>query len=216
MRCEPSEETPIDTDNLLIGSWSQPEYDANTIAFKRVNQLPEDNYGLTFKTKGAFTERTSGWCGTPPLVFSDYSGNYTLSDAVISITQDHYPNNYAWRILSLTEEELVLTKELTEQEQDHRDLMEKFDEALSLIEGIPCENEKDWTFTAYGAKACGGPKGFIGYPTTIDTDEFLTKISIYTEAEGAYNTKWGVFSTCDVPQQPIGVECVDGYPNLKF
>lgn len=216
MRCEPTEEIPVDPENLLMGNWSEPEYEANTITLQRVNALPRDMYGLTFKAKGVIEERSSGWFSTPPLVFSDYSGNYTLNDDIISITQDHYPNNYTWRILNLTEEQLVLSRQLSEQEQDHRNVMDKFEAALSLVEDIPCENETDWTFTAFGAKACGGPQGFMAYPTTINTNEFLNKILVYTEAESAYNSKWGVFSTCDVPQQPIGVTCVDGLPVLNY
>lgn len=216
MRCEPNEEGLMDSDNLLIGHWAEPEYNEQTVIFSRVNKLPSEGYGISIKAKNDFVERSSGWCGTPPLVFSDYEGKWELTEDIISVTQDHFPNNYAWRILSLNENELVLTKELTEQEKDHRALMDLFDHALELVKDLPCENSGNWTFVPYGSKACGGPQWFVAYPTTIDTEDFLKRIEIYTKAEQDYNTKWSVFSTCDVVSPPKGVVCENGYPVLKF
>jgi len=216
MRCEPNEEGLIDSDNLLIGHWAEPEYNEQTVTFSRVNKLPSEGYGISIKAKNDFVERSSGWCGTPPLVFSDYEGKWELTEDIISVTQDHFPNNYAWRILSLNENELVLTKELTEQEKDHRALMGLFDNALELVKDLPCENSENWIFEPYGSKACGGPQWFVAYPTTIDTEEFLKRIEIYTKAERDYNTKWSVFSTCDIVSPPKDVVCENGYPVLKF
>ncbi|GEM_PF-1036723 len=216
MRCEPTDETPVDLDNLLIGNWSHPEYAGDSITLQRVNVLPENSYGLKFKTKGEFEEHTSGWLRTPPLFFSDYSGVYKLMDGVISITQNHFPNNYTLRIVSLTEDELILIRELSDQEQDYRDLMTKFDEILASIEDIPCNNEQDWKFAAYGAKACGGSQGYLAYPKTIDEEKFLKIIGEYTHLEDDYNMKWGVFSTCDLPLQPTAVSCENGLPVLVF
>ncbi|TBN02731.1 hypothetical protein EYD45_11440 [Hyunsoonleella flava] len=216
MRCEPNDEGLKDSDNLLIGHWAEPEYTDQNVTFSRVNKLPAEGYGISFKTKNDFVERSSGWCGTPPLSFSDYQGKWELMEDVITITQDHFPNNYGWRIVSLTENELVLTKELTEQEKDYRALMDLFDDALDLIKDIPCGNSEDWSFTPYGSKACGGPQWFIAYPNTIDTEEFLSKIEAYTKAEHDYNVKWSVFSTCDVVSPPKEIVCENGFPILKF
>lgn len=216
MQCEPNNEGLKDDDNLLIGHWAEPEYNDENLTLTRVNKLPEDGYGISFKTKNDFVERSSGWCGTPPLVFSDYKGKWELTEGVIGITQEHFPNNYAWRIVALSENELVLTKELTEQEQEFRVLMNLFDDALALIEDIPCDNSENWTFTPYGSKACGGPQWFVAYPNTIDTSGFLRKIETYTKAERDYNIKWSVFSTCDLVSPPKEVICENGFPVLKF
>lgn len=216
MKCEPNDEGLKDDDNLLIGHWAEPEYTNENVSFNRVNKLPEQSYGISFKAKNDFVERSSGWCGTPPLSFADYKGKWQLTEDVIAITQDHFPNHYAWRIVELTENKLVLTKELTEQEKDYHILMDLFDDALEMIKDIACENAEDWAFTPYGAKACGGPQWFIAYPTTIDTEEFLKRIDTYTKAEADYNQKWGIFSTCDVVSPPKAVACENGYPVLKF
>ena len=208
-------EIPL-SDNLLIGSWVDPIYDGETITFKRASALPDNDYGISFKLNGILVERSSGWCGTPPLSFFDYTGTWEVEGSLILMSQEYlYPNNYAWRIVSLTETELVVKRELTNQENDYRDLMSLFDGLYELISSYSCNNASDWDFTAYGSKACGGPQGYIAYPKEIEA-AFLEKVKAYTEAERAYNLKWEIISTCDVPREPIGVECLNGYPVLKY
>lgn len=214
--CHENDEGVPVSENLLIGSWADPAYEDEKIIFKRAASLPDENYGVSFKANSDFIERSSGWCGTPPLVFSDYEGNWSLKDSIISITQQQYPNNYAWRIVSLTESKLIVKRELTEQEEDHQELMELYDEIHDLLSGVSCTDAGDWTFTAYGAKACGGPQGYIAYSNQMDTAAFLQKVEAYTEAEKAYNIKWGISSTCDLPSQPKGVACVNGFPVLQY
>mgnify|MGYP000221084488 CR=1 FL=1 len=75
--CE-SDETTIDTNNLLFGSWIAPIYEGETTSFERGNSLPNKGYGVSFKLNGDFIERTSGFCGTPPLIFSDYKGYFEI------------------------------------------------------------------------------------------------------------------------------------------
>lgn len=216
MQCEDDDVMNSDLDKLLIGSWEDPIYDGGKITFKRANALPEAGYGISFKANRSFVERSSGWCGTPPLVFSDYQGEWRSDNTLITITQDHFPNNYTWRIVSLTANELVVKRELTDREKDHQQLMAFFDEIYELQFSVSCANANDWTFTAYGSKACGGPQGYIAYSTQIDTVAFLQKIEAYTTMENEYNIKWEIISTCDLPNQPKEVVCSNGYPILKY
>ncbi len=214
--CESNDEIPIDPDNLLIGNWADPVYDNETTTFQRAGSLPNEAYGVAFKADGVFIERSSGWCGTPPLIFSDFEGTWETEDTLIKITTQYYPGKFNWRIVSLTEDKLVVKRELTEQEMDHRHLMDLFNEIYNLSISVPCEDAKDWTFTAYGSKACGGPQGFIPYSNQIDVVNFLNKVDTYTAAENAYNIKWGIISTCDLPQQPTSVACQNGLPILNY
>ena len=215
MQCE-DDGININSDNLLIGSWVEPIYDGDKTTFKKANALPDQNYGILFKENGDFVERSSGWCGTPPLIFSDYKGTWLLDNMLVTIFQESYPTNYAWRIVSLTENELVVKRELTDQEKDYRELMVLFDDIYDLSNSISCTNADDWTFTAYGSKACGGPQGYIAYSNQIDIQVFLNKVEAYTQAENAYNIKWDIVSTCDVPNPPISIECSNGYSILKY
>ncbi len=215
MACSDDNIVNPDPDNLLIGNWADPTYDDEKITFKKVVNLPEEDYGISFKEKGSFVEHSSGWCGTPPLVFFDSNGTWQLDNALIKISQEQYPSNYVWRIVSLTANELVVKRELTEQEQDHRELMSLFDEIYQLSISVSCTNANDWTFTAYGSKACGGPQGYIAYSTQIDTATFLQKIEEYYNLEKAFNIKWNIVSTCDLVQSPKEIVCENGFPVSK-
>lgn len=95
-------------------------------------------------------------------------------------------------------------------------LQEKFSQIEILSESKNCENSDNWTFTAYGSKACGGPKGFIAYSIEIDTVHFLQLIEQYTEAEDEFNKKWGIISDCSVPLQPLSIVCKNGEPTFEY
>jgi hypothetical protein len=213
--CE-SNEPVINVDNLLLGAWIEPSYDSETTTYKRGNSLPDENYGIWFSENGDFTERSSGWCGTPPLIYTDYNGSFEIDGTLIKITTTSYPNSYQWRIVSLTENELIVKRELSEQETDHRELMALFDEIQNLAYTVSCDDAANWTFTAYGSKACGGPQGYIAYSSKINTVEFLKKIEFYTTAEKEFNIKWGIVSDCSIVNQPKEVVCNNGYSTLIY
>lgn len=216
--CENNNVPIVNPDNLLYGNWSNAVYNDDKITFERVTNLPNEAYGVSFKDEDVYIKRSSGWCGTPPLTFFNTEGTWqALETTLIEITSQNFSVNFNWRILSLTEEKLTIKRELSEQEIDHRALMDLFIEIENLVYGsVSCFNASNWTFTAYGSKACGGPQGFIPYSTLINTVAFLQKIADYTETERLYNIKWGVISTCDLPSQPVGVECQNGTPILKY
>ncbi|MDD7885512.1 hypothetical protein [Flavivirga sp. 57AJ16] len=216
MRCSDGDDNHVDSDNLLIGIWVEPTYNGEETTYKKANALPEQDYGILFKGNGDMVERSSGWCGTPPLVFFDSKGRWELDNTLVTISQEQYPSDYAWRIVSLTKDELIVKRELTEQEKDYRKLMDVFDEIYKLSTSVSCTDASNWTFTAYGSKACGGPQGYMAYSKQIDTEAFLQKVEEYTNMEKGYNIKWEIVSTCDLPRQPKEVVCVNGYPVLKY
>ncbi|NER18337.1 hypothetical protein [Spongiivirga citrea] len=104
--------------------------------------------------------------------------------------------------------------ELT-QEQEAQNLLLMFTEIEGLVASVDCTDASEWTFTDYGSKACGGPSGYIAYPTTIDTALFLEKIAAHKTAQRQFNEKWGVISDCSILPQPSTVSCVDGKPVLE-
>ncbi|WP_299761858.1 hypothetical protein [uncultured Dokdonia sp.] len=103
----------------------------------------------------------------------------------------------------------------TSQEEDLELLQELFNE-ITLMVDEPCTDETAWEFVAYGSKACGGPQGYIAYPTTIDVEAFLLMVENYTTEEAIYNANHGIGSTCDVPAEPIDVICEDGAAVLVY
>ncbi len=87
---------------------------------------------------------------------------------------------------------------------------------LEMASSIPCTNAADWTYTDYGDKACGGPVGFIAYPTNINTALFLAKVAEHRSAQEAFNEKWEVFSDCSLPRVPTAIRCENGVPVFEY
>ncbi|GAA3572070.1 hypothetical protein [Snuella lapsa] len=214
--CQSNPDIDIDQENLLIGNWVNPKYENETTIYQRASNLQDNAPGISFQKKAVFTQRTSGWCGTPPLSFYDEKGKWETQESLILITNLNFPGNYNLRIISIDNDQLIVKRELSEQEKDHRELMLLFDEISSLSISVSCTDPTDWNYTPYGSKACGGSQGYIAYSNKIDTSLFLQKIEAYNLAEKQYNIKWSVVSSCDVPQVPKSIVCQNGYPILKY
>lgn len=215
--CQKNDEIEIDPNNLLIGNWVNPQYDGEKTTYQRANDLPAEAYGISFKQNGNFIERSSGFCGTPPLIFSDYEGLWQLEDALISITAQSFLGNYHWIVVSVTETELVLERKVTEQEIDYRNLMTLFDEIYALSTSVSCTDVTAWNYTAFGTRPCdAGARGYIAYSNEIDVANFLQKIAIYNEAEHQYNIKWDIPCTFEAVITPTNIECQNGFPVLIY
>jgi len=206
----------INDDNLLLGSWIEPKYEGERITFKRSNKLLDKSYGITFIQNGSFTEKTSGFCGTPPLSFFNIEGTFALDNNLISISNEGYTSSYIWTILELTENKLVVKIELSEQEKEHRALMELFNEISEIAFKESCIDDNEWEFIPYGAKACGGPQGYLPYSKNINIQTFLEKVNAYTAAEKKYNVNWSIISDCAFINPPKNVGCQNGYPVLNY
>ncbi len=87
---------------------------------------------------------------------------------------------------------------------------------MEQIDTAICTGPAQWSFTALGSKACGGPKTYIAYPHSIDTVAFLQLVKKYNEAEHAFNEKHNIISDCMAILPPAEVSCVDGKPVLVY
>lgn len=115
--CQNNEDIEISHD-LLIGNWVETTYENETITFQRSDSLQENAFGVSFKKNGAFINRSAGWCGTP-ILFHDIEGNWQSKNTLIMVSLQGYPGDFNWRIISLDEEQLIVTRELTDQEKNH-------------------------------------------------------------------------------------------------
>ena len=212
--CEKNNQIVENPNNLLIGNWTDVSYEDGKRTFSRSNILPENNYGISFKINGDYKENSSGWCGTPPISYFIIDGDYQLEDSLITIYKGNVSQE--WRIIFLSDTTLVLKKELTAQEITYQELMNLFTEIDNIAYGKTCTNSSDWTFVGYGAKACGGFKGYIPYSKKIDTVLFLEKIANYTKTENDFNNQFDIVSDCSIIEKPTFVECKNGYPILKY
>ncbi len=101
-------------------------------------------------------------------------------------------------------------------EQEFESLQRQFEEITAIAESVSCDDSKEWTFTYYGSKACGGPTGYIAYSLTIDTTAFLKQIEVHRKAQEKFNLKWGIISDCGITPAPIDVSCENGVPVLLY
>lgn len=105
---------------------------------------------------------------------------------------------------------------LLSQVEEFKILNELYIEIQGLAQSEACVDVEEWTYTAIGAKACGGPADYIAYPLTIDVESFLEKVEQYTAMQEGFNETWGIVSDCALPPAPIGVECVEGVAQLIY
>ena len=104
----------------------------------------------------------------------------------------------------------------TSRERDNELMAELLEEIQGLSMQVECTDAENWSWTAYGSKACGGPVGYIAYSQGIDTNYFLELIEYHAEQQDLFNQKWGIISTCDIPIQPSGIYCEDGKPQFGY
>jgi len=68
------------TSNLpenLEGAWVFQSFENETYTMQKSYFLEKDNSGFIFFNNGKFVERkNSGWCGTPPVTYTNFSGNW--------------------------------------------------------------------------------------------------------------------------------------------
>lgn len=214
--CQQNNDPVFNPDNLLIGVWGNAVYNNDQTTFERIGSLPDEEYAISFREDLSFIERTSGWCGTPPLTFFNSEGTWSIQGTVLTMNDPGVLGTYLWEVVTLTSTSLVLERVVSPQEQEYRALMELFYEIQNLAYSVSCTNASDWNYTPYGAKSCGGPQGYLPYSNQIDVPDFLAKVDAYKLAEEAYNNTWGIVSTCDLPPQPTGVSCINGNAVLIY
>ena len=108
-----SEPITINESNKLIGYWINPVYTDLELKLERANSLKENEYGIAFLEESTCIERSSGWCGTPPITFFDFQGTWTKNDAIIIMTIDNGINGLEeikWEIKILNDNYLIIER----------------------------------------------------------------------------------------------------------
>ena len=94
----------IDPNNPLIGIWNYSDYKDNADVYTRSREF-SNKHCYKFNSDGTLIERNiSGFCATPPVSYSDYSGSWTiLCDTIIQINVTYFdgPRSYKLNIESL-------------------------------------------------------------------------------------------------------------------
>lgn len=112
--CEKDNDTiTINESDLLIGHWINPISNDGELKLTRANSLKTDAYGISFFENSNCIERSSGWCGTPPLIFFDFQGTWRRNDSILVVTIGSGINgieDIKWEIKTLNEKYLIIKR----------------------------------------------------------------------------------------------------------
>jgi hypothetical protein len=109
--CEKSNEPIVNNSDKLIGYWINPVAIDTVWKYERANSLKDNDYGFAFKSGQLFVERkNAGWCGTPPISYTDFDGTWTKNDSVINITVGYWGGlaDYQWKIILIDNNSLTI------------------------------------------------------------------------------------------------------------
>lgn len=67
--------------NPLLGYWVAGDYKEDIRTFTRANEFDPEKAGFAFFENGKLVERgNSGWCGTPPVSYTNYEGQWSVDE----------------------------------------------------------------------------------------------------------------------------------------
>jgi uncharacterized lipoprotein NlpE involved in copper resistance len=110
--CENNTENTPEITNGLIACWVMPQSEGNEVfLYQRANILG-NSAGIQFLNDSALIERkNSGWCGTPPIAYDNFDGQYRMeNDSTIIIHVAYWGGMEQRRlkILNLTDSALKI------------------------------------------------------------------------------------------------------------
>jgi len=95
-------------------------------------------------------------------------------------------------------------------EEDLAELTALQEEIELLVDSGICSENSDCEYIAFGSKACGGPKTYLAFSTSINVELLQQKVATYNTLENSFNKKWGVISDCSVVLPPTNMTCING------
>lgn len=109
------ERNPLYVDGVagdLVGSWIDEAYPDTLITYSRASHIPDNTFGWTFNQDGTLMQRAnSGFCGTPPISYSTYDGDWTANDSIIDINVEFWGGTslIKWKIIEISENKLIVS-----------------------------------------------------------------------------------------------------------
>ncbi|MCH7408657.1 hypothetical protein MM239_04565 [Belliella sp. DSM 111904] len=102
-----------------IGNWTISERHENGFSLIRNESLPENTYGYSFHKNGKMTSRTiAGFCGTPPVIYADYSGNWSNRGSIFNLNMGFWGgrNVQEWKVVSTNDTGNIVRIEIVNSE----------------------------------------------------------------------------------------------------
>lgn len=109
--CKKDNEILVNSDNKLIGYWSNPVYSDSTCKYERVGALKDEQYTLFFNENFTLVERKNvGFCGTPPITYGNFDGTWSIDKNLIKIEVGYWGGtaSYEWKIISADDKYLTI------------------------------------------------------------------------------------------------------------
>ena len=105
-------ETKFIFSNILKGIWVYQSENEGIVTYKLSNNFNNDLPGLEFKEDGSFKQRAnSGWCGTPPISYTNYEGTWkenVENNYEIEVAYWGGSQHYIIELVSLIDNELKI------------------------------------------------------------------------------------------------------------
>lgn len=104
----------------LSGYWINREVNDTIITVHRSSALVDEQYCFGLLSNGNFIERkNAGWCGTPPILYSDFEGTWSIQDSLIEISVPYWGGmaNYTWKLVYFDGESFSFSVTKSEFEQ---------------------------------------------------------------------------------------------------
>lgn len=98
-------------DPAISGAWGLESTDSESgiRIYSKLNSLSGDQNGYMFGSGGSLLVRDAGWCGTPPLAFSNYEGSWVEEEEnilLLTYPQLEEMQDFRLVILSLNGDEM--------------------------------------------------------------------------------------------------------------
>lgn len=77
---------------MLVGVWIYDKYEDEAVKYVKHKAFEKDVSGIKFKKNGELVRRQNvGWCGTPPITYSNYDGTWKVtSDSTLTIRYKYW------------------------------------------------------------------------------------------------------------------------------
>jgi hypothetical protein len=99
--CSTSSE-PLIIENVPLGIWVYSKNIDNISIYYSAVQFETDKPGIALEDKYIFIDRTSGWCATPPLFYSNIEGKWSIYNKnTLKISCPNWINENYFRLMEI-------------------------------------------------------------------------------------------------------------------
>ncbi|MBI9073459.1 MAG: hypothetical protein JEY94_17790 [Melioribacteraceae bacterium] len=94
----------------IVGVWVESTFEDDFLILVRKTKLDDNKPGIIFYEDGTLLERkNSGWCGTPPISYSNFEGSWEkIADNIYEIESTNWSGiiTYKIEVVQVTEDYL--------------------------------------------------------------------------------------------------------------